>query len=173
MRNEECRLPTDRPEKNESFGRIGFTFLLLALILLLSHEGLRPPSPKPISAPAQEFSAERAREVLHRLVGDGVPHPTGSAHNEIVRGRVVDEFTRLGYEPQIQTGFSCDEYGDCATVKNVIARLEGSAPGPGVLLAAHYDSVPAGPGASDDGVGAATVLEGARAYKSLPTPNKD
>ena len=167
MRSEGSRLP---PEKLDHSGRVAFTFLLLALILLLSYAALRPPAPKPASAAAQEFSAERAREVLNRLVGDGVPHPTGSAHNEIVRGRVVDEFTRIGYDPQVQTGFACDEYGDCATVKNVIARLDGSAPGPAVLLAAHYDSVPAGPGASDDGIGAATVLEIARAYKSLPSP---
>ncbi len=167
MRSKGSRLP---PEKLDHSGRVAFTFLLLALILLLSYAALRPPAPKPASASAQEFSAERAREVLNRLVGDGVPHPTGSAHNEIVRGRVVDEFTRIGYEPQIQTGFACDEYGDCATVKNVIARLDGTVPGSVVLLAAHYDSVPAGPGASDDGVGAATVLEIARAYRSLPTP---
>jgi hypothetical protein len=160
-------LPPDKPDHS---GRIAFTFLLLALILLLSYAGIRPPAAKPASIPAQEFSAERARDVLNRLVGDGVPHPTGSAHNEVVRGRVMDEFTRVGYEPQIQTGFACDEYGDCATVKNVVARLDGSEPGPAVLLAAHYDSVAAGPGASDDGVGAATVLEIARAYKSLPTP---
>jgi hypothetical protein len=156
--------------KNDSSGRPAFTFLLLALILLLSYEGLRPPAPKSTSSPAQEFSAERAREVLQRLVGDGVPHPTGSAHNDVVRGRVMDEFTRVGYEPQIQTGFACDEYGDCATVKNVVARLDGNTSSPAVLLAAHYDSVPAGPGAFDDGAGAAAVLEIARAYKSLPAP---
>jgi Peptidase family M28 len=163
-------LPTERPVKNDSFGRTTFTFLLLALILLLSYEGLRPPAPKPTSAPAQEFSAERARAVLQRLVGDGVPHPTGSAHNDLVRGRVVEEFIRAGYEPQIQNGFACDEYGDCALVKNVVARLDGRTSGPAVLLAAHYDSVPAGPGAFDDGAGAATVLEIAHAYKSLPAP---
>jgi hypothetical protein len=167
MRIKGSRLP---PDKLDHSGRIAFTFLLLALILLLCYAGIRPPAPKPASIPAQEFSAERARDVLNRLVGDGVPHPTGSAHNDVVRGRVMDEFTRIGYEPQIQAGFACDEYGDCATVKNVVARLEGSAPGPAVLLAAHYDSVPAGPGAFDDGAGAATVLEVARAYKSLPTP---
>jgi len=88
----------------------------------------------------------------------------------VVRGRVMNEFTRLGYRPQIQSGFSCDEYGTCATVQNVIARLDGAVTGPAVLLAAHYDSVPAGPGASDDGMGAASVLEIARAFKSLPTP---
>lgn len=163
-------MPTDRSEKNDSSGIAAFAFLLLALILLLSYEGLRPPLPKPASVPAQEFSAERARAVLQRLVGDGVPHPTGSAHNEVVRGQVVDEFTRIGYEPQVQTGFACDEYGDCAAVKNVVARLEGSTSSPAVLLAAHYDSVPAGPGAFDDGAGAATVLEVARALKSLPAP---
>ena len=170
MRIEESRLPPDKPPKNDSFGRIPFTFLLLALIFLLAYESLRPPVPKPASAPAQEFSAERAREVLNHLVGDGVPHPTGSAHDEVVRGRVMDEFTRIGYAPEVEPGFACDEYGDCATVKNVIARLDGSARGAAVLLAAHYDSVPAGPGAFDDGAGAATVLEIARAYKSLPTP---
>ncbi len=158
------------PDTADRPGRIAFTFLLLGLILLLSYASLRPPAPKPASAPPQEFSAERARDILNRLVGDGVPHPTGSAHDEVVRGRVMDEFTRLGYTPQIQTGFSCDEYGTCATVQNVLARIDGTVPGPSVLLAAHYDSVPAGPGASDDGMGAASVLEIARAFKSLPTP---
>jgi Peptidase family M28 len=163
-------LPTDKPENKDSSGLAAFTFLLLALILLLSYEGLRPPVPKPSSAAPQEFSAERARAILHRLVGDGVPHPTGSAHNDVVRGQVMDEFARMGYNPQIQTGFACDEYGECATVKNIVARLDGSTPRPAVVLAAHYDSVPAGPGAFDDGAGAATVLEIARACKSLPTP---
>ena len=163
-------MPNDKPEISESSGIAAFAFLLLVIILLLSYEGLRPPLPKPASAPPPEFSAERARAILQRLVGDGVPHPTGSAHNEFVRGQVVDQFTQIGYEPQIQTGFACDEYGECATVKNVLARLVGSTSSPAILLAAHYDSVPAGPGAFDDGVGAATVLEVARALKFLPTP---
>ena len=37
-----------------------------------------------------------------------------------------------------------------------------------MLLAAHYDSVPAGPGAGDDGVGVASVLEIARVLRQLP-----
>jgi len=37
-----------------------------------------------------------------------------------------------------------------------------------VMLTAHYDSVPAGPGASDDGMGVATVLEVARALRTSP-----
>ena len=143
---------------------------VLAAILLLTIWSLRPPGPKPASAPATEFSARRAQAILNRLVGDGVPHPTGSPANDAVRARVISEFEQMGYKPEIQTGFACDEYGSCGTVKNVIARVEGRESGTAVLLAAHYDSVPAGPGASDDGAGTATVLEIARAVKSFPQP---
>lgn len=143
---------------------------VLAAVFFLSIWGLRPPPPKPADAPATEFSAGRALAVLNRLVGYGVPHPSGSAANDAVRARVIAELTQLGYAPEVQAGFACDEYGTCGTAKNVIARLEGSQPGDAVLLAAHYDSVPAGPGASDDGVGVAAVLEIARALKALPRP---
>jgi hypothetical protein len=146
------------------------TLAILAVIFFLSVAGLRPPAPQPASAPAAQFSADRAREVLRRLVGDGIPHPTGSAANGVVRSRIIDELTMLGYQPEVQTGFSCDDFGTCATVKNILARLDGVEPGASVLLAAHYDSVPAGPGASDDGAGVAAVIEIARALKSAAVP---
>jgi len=154
------------PSPNHTFA----VLLVLAAILFLSVEGLQPPAPKPANAPATDFSAARAREILNRLIGDGVPHPIGSAQNDVVRLRVLDEFSNAGYVPTLQTGFACDELGDCGTVQNVLARLDGSQPGPAVLLAAHYDSVPAGPGAFDDGAGVATVLEIARIFKSLLQP---
>ena len=160
-------MPQDSgPTSNHAFA----VLLILAIIFVLSFEGLRPPASKPATVPATEFSSARAREILNRLVGDGVPHPTGSAQNDVVRTRVLDELSSAGYSPTVQTGFACDEQGDCGTVQNVLARLDGTEPGPTVLLAAHYDSVPAGPGAFDDGAGAATVLEIARICKSLPQP---
>jgi len=147
-----------------------FTIVLLGVVFLLALEGIRPTAPRPRTAPANQFSAERARDILFQLVGDDLPHPIGSPQNDVVRQRVVDQFTRLGYEPQVQTAFDCDEYRTCGTVKNVLARLEGTERGAAVLVAAHYDSVPAGPGASDDGAGAAGVLEIARAMKAMPAP---
>ncbi len=75
----------------------------------------------------------------------------------------------MGYVSRVESGFVCNPFGTCATVNNIVARLEG-ADKTAVLLAAHYDSVPAGPGASDDGVGVAAVLEFARALKSRPVP---
>ena len=157
-------------DATQSSGSILSALVILALVLFLSIEGLRPPAPKPVNASATEFSAGRARQALNRLVGDGIPHPTGSAQNDVVRGRVMDEFTQAGYQATVQEGFACDEEGDCATVHNLLARLDGSVPGEAVLVAAHYDSVPAGPGAFDDGAGVVTVLEAARALKSLPQP---
>ena len=159
-------------ERQDSPGvrRILFTLAVPAVVLCLSLVAIRPPAPKPSSAAANEFSAARARDVLFQLVGDDLPHPIGSAQNDVVRGRIIEQLTRLGYQPELQTGFACDEFGTCGTVKNVLARLPGTQPGPAVLLAAHYDSVPAGPGGSDDGAGVATVLEIARALKSMPRP---
>lgn len=159
-----------QPEDTPAARRVLPTVAILAVIFILSVAGLRPPASQPASISASQFSGARAREVLRHLVGDGIPHPTGSAANALVRGRVIDELTKLGYQPQVQTGFSCDEFGTCATVKNILARLDGTEPGASVLLAAHYDSVPAGPGASDDGAGVASVLEIARALKSTPVP---
>jgi len=143
---------------------------MLAAIFVLTRATNLPPPPKPLSAASNTFSGDRAVEILNRLIGEGVPHPVGSPEDADVRGQIVAYLTSLGYAPQIQTAFDCGNYGDCATVNNVVVRIRGAESGPGVLLAAHYDSVAAGPGAFDDGAGVAVVLEIARALKSLPPP---
>jgi hypothetical protein len=128
-----------------------------------------PPAPLPADAPPERFSAGRAREILRRLVGNGAPHPIGSAENARVRAEVARELTRLGYETTVQERFVCgSRYPVCATVANVAARLPGRSGRRTVLLAAHHDSVEAGPGASDDGMGVAALLEAARALRADP-----
>jgi hypothetical protein len=161
-----------QPPSGPGVRRIIFAVAILAAIFVISLLAMRPPAAKPASAPATEFSAGRALDVLKRLVGSGVPHPVGSAADDEVRARILSELTSLGYEPQVQTAFACDEYADCATVNNVVVRVPGAEAGPAVLLAAHYDSVAAGPGAFDDGAGTAVVLEVARALKSLPAQRR-
>jgi hypothetical protein len=152
--------------------RILLAMLVLAAILALSLVGLQPPASKPANAPANQFSAARAQDTLHRILPKDQPHPVGTPADDAVRDRIVVELTKLGYQPQIQTAFACGDFGTCANVNNVLARLDGTdtSSSDAVLLAAHYDSVPAGPGDSDDGVGVAAVLEIARALKSMPAP---
>lgn len=145
--------------------------VLLALVLWVVAARRQPPAPKPENAPAAEFSGARAHGVLRDLLGDGRPHPTGSPANAAVRDRVIAQLRTLGYSPEVQRSFACSPMRNiCAHVENVVARLEGTARDGAVLLMAHYDSVPAGPGASDDMAGVATVLEAARALKSGPPP---
>jgi hypothetical protein len=139
--------------------------ILVAAAVLARRE---PPRPKPADAPSSEFSATRAREVLRRLVGDGAPHPVGSDENSRVRDRVLAELARLGYAAEVQKAFVCGRIGSCATVQNVVARLPGRGDGKAVLVSAHYDSVGAGPGVSDDGMGVAALLEIARILRSEP-----
>src|SRR5271165_4087554 len=110
---------------------------MLAAIFLLSLQGLRPHTPKSVNAPPNQFSAGRAIEILTRLMGDQAPHPIGSEANSAVRERILREFARIGYVPGVQTAFSCNESGTCASVHNVVARLDGRDKD-GVLLAAHY-----------------------------------
>jgi hypothetical protein len=158
-----------REEKGSGWGLLA-ALVLLALVLVLAHFRTRPPAPRPVDVPAGEFSAVRAQEVLKTLLGDGAPRPTGSVANARARERIVAHLRWLGYTPEVQQSFACERFGNCARVANVVARLEGREPGKAVLLAAHYDSVPAGPGVGDDLAGVATVLEVARILKTGPPP---
>jgi hypothetical protein len=158
-------------DEGRARGGLAWALVLLALALLLVVVRRQPPAPRDAGAPAAEFSAGRARQVLQTLVGDGQPHPVGSPANDQVRSRVLAVLSGLGYKPEVQDGFACHyRSAVCGRVRNVLARLPGREPGRAVLLASHYDSVPAGPGAADDLTGVAAVLEIARILKAGPPP---
>jgi len=129
----------------------------------------RSPLLNAAAGPAQ-FSAARADATLARVLGPERPHPVGTAENAAVRDRLLKELTALGVPARTYTAFSCNSWRGfsfiaCATVTDVIADV---VPGSGkaILMLAHYDSVPAGPGASDDESGVATILEAIRALKA-------
>jgi hypothetical protein len=122
------------------------------------------------SAPATAFSSARADDTLGRVLGPEKPHPVSSAENAAVRGRILKEFAALGVPARTYQAFTCNAwrgfgYVACATVIDIVAEV---VPGQGkaIVMMAHYDSVPAGPGASDDESGVATVLETTRALKA-------
>lgn len=133
----------------------------------------RPPAPVPTSAPPAEFSAGRALIYLNEFAQK--PHPVGTPEHDRVRDYLLDRIKNLGLTPQIQRTTSVTPiYQVSGRVDNIIARLKGSNGGPdAVMLAAHYDSVPAGPGAGDDGAGVAALLETMRALRTGPTLKND
>jgi len=169
--------------RDDSSPRVGARGLIIGLGLvvalwLATIETYRPGAPKDANAPLSEFSAARTAEMLERLVGESVPRPIGSDASAEARAVIVRRLTELGYDPKIQSGIVvCNRFATCGVPTNVVARIEGSeetangafrSDGSGasaVLLNAHYDSVPSGPGASDNGAGVATILEIARILK--------
>src|SRR5262249_49535848 len=87
-----------------------------------------------------------------------------------VRDMLLRELARLGLEPHIQI-----PNDPASQVLNVVARLPGGGPAckKALMLCAHYDSVPEGPGAGDNASGVAAVLETLRALKASPVLDRD
>ena len=129
---------------------------------------LGPPPPRPADAPATEFSATRAQDHISRFATH--PHPVGTAEHARVRDYLADQLRGLGLRTDVEEAVGraplsrrADRPVLLCRASNIVAVLPGTDPTGRVYLAAHYDSVPCGPGASDDGVGTAGILETARA----------
>ncbi|NLI77882.1 MAG: M28 family peptidase, partial [Candidatus Riflebacteria bacterium] len=127
--------------------------------------GLQPPAPRPATAAATEFSAERAMRYVAAMAG--VPHPQGSPANRRVRDYLVGELRAMGLEPIV---FDRPRVLDDRLHhgEDVLARVPGRTASPAFLLMAHRDSVCTGPGAADNLAGVAAILETARALRAGP-----
>jgi hypothetical protein len=153
------------------------SFLLMALFAWIAILAIQPPSAAPADAPPDRFSAGRALRDLPEIAR--APHPTGSAENARVRETIIARLQGLGLTPEVQTAtasFAKPSWGpsyDAATVRNIVARISGTGGTKAVVLATHYDSVPSGPGAGDDGSGVVTLLETARALTAGPRMRND
>lgn len=147
--------------------------ILLTLLGAMAAKGvLDEPPPLRLSNAPGEFDASRAKAGLAVILGNQQPHPADSAADDSVRGRLVSQLQGLGIRPIVRDQMACNELYkqrgvSCARVRNVIALL-GPPGGKALLVNAHYDSVPVGPGASDDGMGVATMIELAAILKDRP-----
>jgi hypothetical protein len=154
--------------------------LLLLLVMLLSallgFAQFSPPAVVPQSAPATEFSAERAMTQLRVIARQS--RLIGSPANAQARAYLLQQITAMGLQPEVQTttvtlrptGWDTFQTG---TVHNVVARLKGTDSTRAILLDAHYDSGATGPGASDEGSGVVTLLETMRALVAGPPLKND
>ncbi len=149
-------------------------FLSIVLFAFLGIYQLNPPDAVPINAPRMDFSSGRAMKHLEVIAQK--PHPIGSPENAEVRNYILKELAARGLNPEVQkTTVINPRWGTpfrVGTVHNILARLPGTDNTKAILLAAHYDSVPTGPGASDDGAAVAAMLETVRALRvGLPLKN--
>jgi len=123
---------------------------LAAAIAVWTAIALLPASrlaPLPASAEAQKFSAMRA--MVHVEAIAQRPHPLGSIDHDRVRDYIRAEIAKQGLTSEVLSGtaeYHWRSQSGSARVENVLARLTGSDNTRAVMLAAHYDSVPEGPG---------------------------
>ncbi|HEY0412188.1 MAG TPA: M20/M25/M40 family metallo-hydrolase [Allosphingosinicella sp.] len=142
---------------------------LLLLIVALAFKGALVGVPEVGTAAPGAFDTAQAMARLQRILGDQRPHPVDTPADDAVRARLVAELRAIGLAPQVTNDWACNgspksRAVSCARVRNVVATI-GPAAGPHLLIASHYDSTPAGPGAADDGIGVATALEVAALLK--------
>lgn len=140
---------------------VWLAFVAAVYFAVFLFKGVFAAPPAHVAGP---FDADRAFARLSRILGDERPHPVDSAANDAVRDRLVAEMKGVGLTPEIRDDFSCRaaaRWGalTCARVRNVVSKLDSASGEGAILVASHYDSVAAGPGASDDGAGVAASLE--------------
>ena len=158
---------------------MGRGLLLLGLIvagLLAMMAGTRWLSQAPplrTENAAGQFDALRAKARLHRIIGPSPAHPADSASSDGVRARLVAELRAAGLNPRVEDRFACNKLHkasgvSCARVRNVLVTIGAVSSAPHLLVNTHYDSVPVGPGASDAGLGVASMIEAAALLRDRP-----
>jgi acetylornithine deacetylase/succinyl-diaminopimelate desuccinylase-like protein len=152
---------------------------LLVFALLLAGFAVKGLLVAPPSAPghvnAGDFDTGRAIGRLQHILGDQRPHPVDSPADDAVRERLIRELRSIGLQPRVHEAMDCSaipktRFVSCSHVRNVVATVPSRRPGPHLLLNAHYDSTPTGPGAGDDGLGIAVLLEIGAILKAAPPP---
>jgi hypothetical protein len=149
--------------------------LLLLGLAAWTVVALQPPAPAAGNAPPRDFSATRAFASVRALAAQ--PHDVGSAADARVTDALVHDLTGLGLGARVQSAVGDWPEGPGATgmasVQNVVAVLPGTHSTGRLFLMAHHDSVQNGPGANDDTVGVAAILETVRALTAGPRLRND
>ncbi|KAI8586423.1 hypothetical protein BDZ88DRAFT_293872 [Geranomyces variabilis] len=162
--------------------------LLAAFYVFALHNYALPPAPSSRSSPAvgrvsnASFSAVRAVEDLLSVIA-AEPHMANSDRNDFVRRFIAEELGSLkkyGEDRGHSVDLLLDDHVNMFVrpvywqSNNVALRINANnnsvaSPPPALLVSAHYDSAPLAPGATDNGIAVATMLEVIRNLLSLPS----
>ena len=137
---------------------------VVGLVGTLAVLAFRPPAPL-ADAPADEFAAGRAEAHLGVIARE--PHPIGTTAQTHVLDYIAETARSFGAGVEVEHDPVVTRWrgvSRVASVRNIVAKVPGTAPdGKALLVVGHYDSVPTGPGAADDGAAVAAMLETLRA----------
>jgi hypothetical protein len=150
------------------------TFGLALSLIVAGFSSMTRPSTRGADTPLADFSAVRANTHVGRVAVE--PHPMGSPALRSVEEYITEQLVGMGLEPDVQPAVVPDYFGapgQSTTVRNIVAVIPGTASDGSIALVAHYDTAPDTPGANDNGVGVAVLLETARATLAGTRPAND
>ena len=167
------RDPTPRRagRRRRPFLSSGLVLLALGPLVALGAGGCGQPSydsraSQDVAASAHGLLATTEAVQFARHAG---PRPTGSWGDIEARAFVTLALGQLGYSPRAQE-FLVGDPADRLLSANIIATKEGSS-GTTLVVGAHYDTLPASPGATDNATGIGLLLEVAGRLREIETPH--
>lgn len=147
--------------------------LFLAGITYWIFFAMMPQSVSENEGSLSEFSTQRALKKLENFTKE--PHYVGSENHKTVADYLEKELIDLGLETKIQEGYTLTDWGNLVKSRNILAKIKGTNSSKALMLLSHYDSSPHSKslGASDDGSGIVTILEGLRTFLHNKTSHKN
>lgn len=140
-----------------------------AALVVAPQGAAQAPAADPVQTEASAFDLGRIRAHLEALeaIADahGGDRAAGTSGGRASAAYIAERLADSGLAPRLR-GFPFPEGGYGF---NVLARLPGRSSRV-VLIGAHFDSVPEGPGLGDNGSGVAMLLELARILRAAPEP---
>ncbi|WP_171014913.1 M20/M25/M40 family metallo-hydrolase [Culicoidibacter larvae] len=112
-------------------------------------------------------------------------HPAGSVANQNVRAYLIEQIEAMGYvvreehftntDPEVIAAATPDgePLPEQLNMTNLVVEVAGTNPLATTLVMAHYDSTKHGPGAGDDGISVASILEAMRVLKANGQPQNN
>ncbi len=143
-------------------------WVLVALFAAAATRSLQGTPVELLSGDASRFSAKRAAGHLEWLCAE--PHPLGSSAGMRAAERLAHELRQAGFDTGPKP--AAESRRGAGPLRNVLGVRWGTGAGPALLFVAHHDSTRFGPGAGDDGVGVAALLEVARIMGTGPAPQR-
>ena len=163
--------------------RLASLLVAVLLVLWLGVRAATPPTAAPATAAPTAFSATRAMADV-RAIGQR-PHPVATADNQRVHAYLAGRLRALGLAVE-ERHYLVDPQGYAVLRRwnpevspaAELVDLVGVLPGhdrrlPAVALMAHTDTVWGSPGAADDSLGVAAILESLRAIEARGQPARD
>lgn len=146
-----------------------FTFLLV----FLQND---PSEALGTSADAKVFAAGRAMVPLPFIAA--APRPVGAPGHQQMQRFLMSRLQNMGLEPHLQEATSIIRFPgapafSAGSVRNVLARVPGTAATGAIVVNAHYDGASTGPAAADCGACVITALESLRAILAGPPLKND